>query len=402
MENNLNSTPSANRIHISLFGRVNCGKSSLMNAITGQNAAIVSDVRGTTTDPVHKAMELLPAGAVVITDTPGLDDQSEIGQLRINKTNEIISKTDLALIIADASSGLTDFERKFASELDKRKIPYITVYNKCDLTGNRSCGDAEIYVSAMQNININELKEKISSFIQKYCRIDKPIIADRLKSGDTIILVTPIDSSAPKGRMILPQVQTIRDILNINGICIVVQPSELETALQNLKKPPYAVITDSQVFGMVKNIVPDDIFLTSFSIIFAQYKGILKSCTMGACMLEKLSDGDTILISEGCSHHRQCEDIGTVRLPAWIKKYTGKSLNFKFSSGSDFPSDLSEYNLIVHCGGCMLNEREIISRLNLAAGQSVPFTNYGVIIAYINGILERSLRIFPEIHKLLE
>ena len=373
MAENLNSTPNANRIHIGFFGRRNAGKSSVVNAVTGQNLSIISEVKGTTTDPVMKAMELLPIGPVMIIDTPGIDDEGELGALRVQKTRQILNKTDVAVLVV-----------------------YIIVFNKCDLKYIECSEETEISVSAENNINIDKLKEKIGTLSAKE-NYTKCIIKDKLKRQDIVVLVTPIDASAPKGRIILPQVQTIRDVLDARACCVEVQPEQLSFILENLKKKPAAVITDSQVFSVVKDIVPDDIPLTSFSIIFAQFKGILETAVKGAASIENLKNGDQILISEGCTHHRQCEDIGTVKLPALLKKYTKKDVEFSFTSGAEFPDDLSRFSLVIHCGGCMLNEREMIYRQKCAADQNVPFTNYGTAIAYMNGILKRSLGIFPEI-----
>lgn len=396
MENNLNNTPNANRVQIGFFGKTNAGKSSLINALTNQEVSIVSNLKGTTTDPVNKSMELLPLGPVNIIDTAGYNDDSELGKIRLIKTKEVLSKVDIGIVVVDSNIGLDNLDEEFISLLTDKKIPYIIVYNKCDLNKLKNIKENEICVSSLKNININELKNKIASLNVNLLN-EKRIIGSKLKKDDVVILVTPIDESAPKGRMILPQVQTIRDVLDSNSICIVVQTSELKTILNLLNKKPKLVITDSQDFDKVKNIVSDDVLLTSFSILFAQYKGILETSVKGASKIKNLKDGDCILISEGCTHHRQCNDIGTVKLPNLIKKFTNKNLNFEFSSGNTFPNDLSKYSLVIHCGGCMISEKEVENRRNIAISQNIPFTNYGIVLSYINGILERSLRIFPNL-----
>lgn len=385
----LNSTVSAQRLHIGFFGTVNSGKSSLVNALTGQELSIVSDTRGTTTDPVQKAMELLPLGPVVIIDTPGLDDGTELGKLRIERTMQMLRKTDIAVIVTDASE--KDEETESFIEIVKEKgIPVIFVRNKCDLDDTDADGSDVLFVSAKTGKNIDELKRRIAASIPAV-RSEKRIVSDLLKKGDTVILVTPIDESAPKGRLILPQQQTIRDILDIGGICMVAQPDELASSLDLLKEPPRMIVCDSQVFGYVDSVVPKDIALTSFSILFARYRGNFEQLIRGSDVIDRLKDGDTVLISEGCTHHRQCGDIGTEKLPNWIREYTGKQPEFHFTSGTEFPEDVSDYKLIIHCGGCMLNEREMRSRLRNAADQEIPMTNYGIAIAYMKGILERSV-----------
>lgn len=396
MANNLNETPAANRLHIAFFGRRNAGKSSVVNAVTGQNLSIVSDVKGTTTDPVSKAMELLPIGPVLIIDTPGIDDDGLVGELRVKKAKQILNKADVAVLVVDGSAGKTEFDEELIGIFQDKNIPYIVAYNKSDLKLQDNLSKNEIAVSALNGSNIYELKEKIAAYAQQENNT-KRIIGDLLNPTDTVVLVTPIDGSAPKGRMILPQVQTIRDILDANAVCITVQPDQLLFALESLKVNPKLVVTDSQVFGKVKSLVPDEILLTSFSILMAAFKGFLKLAVQGAANIEKLKNGDFVLISEGCTHHRQCEDIGTVKLPEWLKRYTGKELSFQFTSGGDFPENLKKYALVVHCGGCMLNEKEMLYRQKSAENQNVPFTNYGTAIAYMNGILKRSLEIFPEI-----
>ena len=390
----LNSTPSADRIHIGIFGRRNAGKSSIINAITGQNLAIVSDIKGTTTDPVLKAMELLPLGPVVLIDTPGLDDEGELGELRIKKAYQILNKTDIALLVVDSSIGMTIEDEKILSKIQNKNIPYLIVYNKCDIfTEAASQSDNTISVSASTGTHIHELKERIAALAPKSTD-SLPIVRDLLKTNDFVVLVVPIDSSAPKGRLILPQQQTIRDILEAGAVSVVVKDTELKETLNNLGKKPALVITDSQAFKEVAKIVPEDIPLTSFSILFARHKGDLDIVANGAHAIEQLKDGDTILISEGCTHHRQCEDIGTVKIPRLLKNYTQADLNLEFTSGTEFPEDLSKYSLIIHCGGCTLNEREMKYRLRCAKDQNVPITNYGTAIAHMNGILRRSLEPF--------
>ena len=387
----LNETPLANRIHIGIFGKRNAGKSSIINAMTGQNLAIVSDVAGTTTDPVLKAMELLPLGPVVMIDTPGLDDVGELGLMRVQKAYQILNKTDIALIVVDGTVGITAEDEKIIERIRSKQIPYLIVKNKMDLCERAEEEENTIFVSAATGKNIYELKELIGKLAPKE-EESRKIVSDILQTNDFVVLVVPIDSAAPKGRLILPQQQTIRDVLEAGAAAIVTRDNELAETLQNLGKKPRLVITDSQVFRTVSGIVPDDVELTSFSILMARYKGDLEINVKGARALEHLKDGDKVLISEGCTHHRQCEDIGTVKLPRWIQEYTGKNLEFQFTSGTEFPIDLSEYALIVHCGGCILNEREMKYRLKCAEDQNIPMTNYGICIAYLNGILERSIR----------
>ena len=388
----LNETPLANRVHIGIFGRRNAGKSSVINAMTGQSLAIVSDVAGTTTDPVLKAMELLPLGPVVIIDTPGLDDVGELGLMRVQKAYQILNKTDIAVVVIDGSVGVTEEDEKIIERIKEKNIPYVVVKNKMDLWEKaEESGENTISVSAATGQNIYELKELIAKQVPKE-NDSRRIVGDILQQGDFVVLVVPIDSAAPKGRLILPQQQTIRDVLEAGASAIVTRDSELADTLKSLGKKPRMVITDSQVFGKVSKIVPADVELTSFSILMARYKGDLETNVKGARILEKLRDGDKVLISEGCTHHRQCEDIGTVKMPRWIQEYTGKQLEFHFTSGTEFPLDLTEYALIVHCGGCTLNEREMKYRLKCAEDQNIPMTNYGICIAYMNGILERSIR----------
>lgn len=392
----LNSTPSGERIHIGFFGKRNAGKSSVVNAVTGQDLAVVSDTLGTTTDPVYKAMELLPLGPVMIIDTPGFDDEGSLGELRIKKTKQVLNKTDVAVLIVDAQQGLSDTDRQLISMFEAKKLPFIIAYNKSDLLDNiKSSKDNEIYISAKDKINIYELKEKIGKLSAVQSN-EKRLVGDLLNEGDFVVLVVPIDSSAPKGRLILPQQQAIRDILEAGAISIVTRDTELKHTLENLGKKPEMVITDSQAFKQVAKDVPEDIKLTSFSILMARYKGLLNSAVGGAKAIDSLENGDKVLISEGCTHHRQCEDIGTVKLPNWLKKHTGKQLEFAFSSGTEFPEDLSKYKLIIHCGGCMLNEREVRYRMKCAQDQNVPITNYGTAIAFMNGILKRSLSVLGD------
>lgn len=405
----LNATPSSERVHIGIFGKRNAGKSSLINAITGQNLAIVSEAKGTTTDPVYKAMELLPLGPVMIIDTPGIDDEGVLGSLRIQKAYQVLNKTDIALVIIDAAVGPSAEDLRLIKRINAKKIPLLIVINKCEtinedkktayqaLLPNRKL----LFVSAEQQLNIFELKEAIAQTVPAD-ENKAQIVADLLSPSDFVVLVVPIDSAAPKGRLILPQQQTIRDILKADAAAIVVKENELTNTLQNLGKRPKLVITDSQVFKKVAAETPADILLTSFSILFARYKGNLQTAVQGVTALENLEDGDKILVGEGCTHHRQCDDIGTVKLPRWIKEYTGKNPEFIFTSGTEFPLDLSPYKMIIHCGACMLNEREMQYRIKCAADQNIPFTNYGITIAYINGILKRTVEPFPQIYKLLD
>ncbi|MCR4639912.1 [FeFe] hydrogenase H-cluster maturation GTPase HydF [Ruminococcus sp.] len=392
----LNDTPSSERVHIGFFGRRNAGKSSVVNAVTGQELSVVSDVKGTTTDPVTKAMELLPLGPVVIIDTPGFDDEGTLGEMRVRKTKQILNRTDLAVLIVDGTVGLTDTERQLMSIFEEKAIPFLTVYNKSDIAQKRVCQDNEIEVSALTGENIYELKERIAA-LAKLPSDEKRIVGDMLGTGDMVVLVTPIDAAAPKGRMILPQVQTLRDILDADAMAVFTKETQLAETLGKLSAPPKMVITDSQAFAVVSRIVPETVPLTSFSILMARYKGFLETSVKGAAAIKKLKNGDTVLISEGCTHHRQCGDIGSVKLPALLKKTTGKELNIELSSGREFPEDLSAYSLVIHCGGCMLNEREMTYRRKNAEDQGVPFTNYGIAIALMNGILKRSLGIFPDL-----
>ena len=392
----LNDRPMSERLHIAFFGLRNAGKSSVVNAVTGQKLSLVSDIKGTTTDPVTKAMEILPLGPIVIIDTPGIDDEGELGKMRVKRAKDILSKTDIAILVVDAAKGLQAQDQELIETFRARNIPFIEVFNKSDLL--ESVPDSvenRIYVSAENNSNIWELKELIGKLADK-AENDKKIIGDLVSPDDIVVLVTPIDESAPKGRMILPQVQTIRDVLDNNALNLVVKETGLEAALKSLAKPPRMVVTDSQAFGKVSKIVPENIPLTSFSILFARYKGELRELVRGAAALDRLHDGDRILISEGCTHHRQCNDIGTVKLPGWIRGYTKKELSFEYTSGNEFPDDLTEYALVIHCGGCMQSEREMKSRIRRAADAGVPMTNYGTAIAKMHGILRRSLELFPD------
>lgn len=398
----LNDTPAADRIHIGFFGKRNAGKSSIVNAITGQELAVVSDVLGTTTDPVYKAMELLPMGPVMIIDTPGIDDEGTLGEQRVKKTRQVLNKTDVAVLIIDGVTGKSAEDEALIQLFEEKKLSYLVVYNKSDLIKDKNpVKEQEIYVSAKDKTNIEALKEKIA-LLAPTDSTKLRIVADLIKPSDFVVLVTPIDKAAPKGRLILPQQQTIRDILEADAVAIVVKEYELKETLENLGKKPSLVITDSQAFAKVSADTPKDIRLTSFSILFARYKGLLNVAVKGAAALEELEDGDTLLISEGCTHHRQCDDIGQVKLPRWIKNYTGKELHFEFTSGGEFFEDLTKYKLIVHCGGCMLPEREVKFRMKCAADQKVPITNYGTLIAYMQGILKRSLEPFPHILAELE
>lgn len=405
----LNTTPASERVHIGIFGKRNAGKSSLINAITGQNLAIVSETKGTTTDPVYKAMEILPLGPVMIIDTPGIDDEGALGSLRIQKAYQVLNKTDIALLVIDAAAGPSAEDLRLIERINAKKIPLLVVINKCETIDEDKKTDCQallaenkpLFVSAAQKLNIFELKEAIA----KAAPVDENkarLVADLLSPGDFVVLVVPIDSAAPKGRLILPQQQTIRDILEADATAIVVKENELANTLQNLGKRPQLVITDSQVFKKVAAETPADIHLTSFSILFARYKGNLQTAVQGVTALDSLQDGDKILIGEGCTHHRQCDDIGTVKLPRWIKEYTGKNPEFIFTSGTEFPLDLSPYKMIIHCGACMLNEREMQYRIKCAVDQNIPITNYGITIAYINGILKRTVEPFPQIYKLLD
>jgi len=406
----MNQTPSSERVHIGFFGRRNAGKSSVLNAVTGQDLAVVSDVKGTTTDPVQKSMELLPLGPVVVIDTPGIDDEGELGALRVKKSYQVLNKSDAAVLVVDASLGLCEEDFAFIEHIQKKQIPYAVAFNKSDLAPSASLAKDLQYlkehqidfvsVSTADFSGIDTLKEKIAT-LAKTEDTKLRIVADLIHPSDFVVLVVPIDKAAPKGRLILPQQQTIRDILEADATAIVVKEYELRDTLAHLGKKPRLVITDSQVFAKVSADTPADIMLTSFSILFARYKGNLPALVKGVTALEQIEDGDKILVSEGCTHHRQCDDIGSVKLPRWIRQYTGKEPEFVFSSGTEFPADLSPYKMIVHCGGCMLNAREMKYRLACAKDQNIPMTNYGILIAYIQGILKRSVEPFPAVSMML-
>ncbi len=385
----MNQVVSAERVHIGFFGLRNVGKSSLVNAITGQQLSVVSDVKGTTTDPVQKAMELLPIGPVVIIDTPGIDDEGELGELRVQTTRRVLRKTDIAVLVTDATRSMNTQEQELIALFKEKQTPYVIVRNKADLTFLRD--EDGIYVSAVSGENVHELKERIASLI-KPAKTPKRLVGDLLDAGDVVVLVTPIDESAPKGRLILPQQQTIRDILDTGAIAVVTKDTELVQTLRALAAPPKLVITDSQAFHTVAAMIPKEQPLTSFSILFARYKGELEQALTAAARLDSLQDGDKVLISEGCTHHRQCGDIGTVKLPALIRRHSGKTLHFEFTSGGTFPDDVSSYALIVHCGACMLNEKEMQYRAAAAKEAGIPMTNYGMAIAHVNGILERAVK----------
>lgn len=392
----------AERVHIGIFGLRNAGKSSLINSITGQNLAIVSDTPGTTTDPVKKSMELLPIGPVVLIDTPGLDDEGELGILRINKAKQVLNYIDLAIIVKDIERPMLKNEREVVKLVENKKVPYIVVYNKIDRLNPMNeliLEDNEYAVSTKTGEGIENLKEAIGKILKK--EDEKRIVQDLVNEGDTVMLVIPIDAGAPKGRIILPQQQVLRELIDKNVTTVVANPENLSTTLDKLKSKPNLVITDSQVFGKVDKLIPEEVLLTSFSILFARYKGNLESLLSGVKGLDKLKDGSTVLISEGCTHHRQCEDIGTVKMPKWIKEYTEKDINFEFTSGGEFPEDISKYDLIVHCGGCMINAREMHYRLEQSKDQNVPITNYGMIIAKMHGILDRSIKPFKDMEKYL-
>lgn len=397
----LNSTPSAERIHIAFFGRRNAGKSSLVNAVTGQNISVVSEVKGTTTDPVYKAMELLPAGPVMIIDTPGSDDSGYLGEMRIKKTGQVLSKTDIAVLVIDRTAGETEEDRKLAEIFRNKNIPFITAFTKCDLTDEEYVNSENIiHVSAETGRGINELKNMIARTADR-SHSDRKILDGLVSQGDIVVLVIPVDEAAPKGRLILPQQMVIREILDAKAVPVLTQPETFSASVSYLLQKPGLVITDSQAFHEIAEKTPDEIPLTSFSILMANYKGILRQAVSGLSALETLRDGDRILISEGCTHHRQCGDIGTVKLPRLIEKYTGTRPEYTFSSGTEFPDDLSGFSLVIHCGACMLNEREMQNRSRKALEAGIPFTNYGTAISYMNGILRRTLRIFPEINELI-
>ena len=407
----MNQTPMSERIHIGFFGKRNAGKSSVMNAVTGQDIAVVSDVKGTTTDPVYKSMELLPLGPVVMMDTPGIDDEGDLGNLRVKKSYQVLNKTDVAVLVIDGTAGAAEEDKALLDRIRAKEIPYVVVLNKKELAPPEAeqdtarflelAEDHMIFVSAADGSGIHELKEMIGRIAETE-EPEKYLVRDLLAPSDVAVLVVPIDSAAPKGRLILPQQQTIRDILEADAISVVAKETELRDALGKLGTKPKMVITDSQAFAQVAKDTPDDILLTSFSILMARYKGNLEQAVRGVTALDALEDGDTVLISEGCTHHRQCDDIGTVKIPRWIREYTGREIQIETTSGTEFPDDLTKYKLIVHCGGCMLNEREMKYRLSCAQDQGVPMTNYGILIAYVKGILKRSVQVFPEIYELLQ
>lgn len=393
----MNSTPSANRLHIGFFGRRNAGKSSVVNAVTNQELSVVSEVKGTTTDPVTKSMELLPLGPVLIIDTPGYDDEGALGEMRIKRTKQVLNKTDIAVLVVDATVGMSSVDHALIALFQAKKIPYLTAYNKCDLLSVRDMKElsqdaSSVLVSATDRKNIDQLKEKIALLVD--IGEEKHLVSDLVSPGDVVVLVTPIDSAAPKGRLILPQQQMIRDLLSADAVSVVIKEHEVEQTLAVLAKKPRMIITDSQAFDIVAKATPHDIQLTSFSILMARYKGFLASAVAGAMAIDSLRDGDNVLICEGCTHHRQCDDIGTVKLPRWLEEYTGKKLQYEFTSGGGFPDELVPYKVIIHCGGCMLNEREMQYRMKCAQDQGVPFTNYGTVIALTQGILTRSLEVF--------
>lgn len=434
----LNQTPASERLHIGFFGKQNAGKSSVINAVTGQDLAVVSSQKGTTTDPVYKSMELLPLGPVVMMDTPGIDDTGDLGQLRVKKSYQVLNKTDGAVLVVDGEEGFSREDLSLLKRIREKRIPCVVAFNKADQVSRekqriqeerffaetaghgreegednpgknaseknanaKADGEGLLWISAATGAGIHELKELLARFIQKD-EESRRIVGDLVSPLDFVVLVVPIDKAAPKGRLILPQQQTIRDLLESGAGVMVVRETELKETLAHLGKRPSLVITDSQVFGLVSALTPQEIPLTSFSILFARYKGNLKMAVKGAAALNRLKDGDRILISEGCTHHRQCGDIGSVKLPRWIRQHTGKDFAFEFTSGTEFPEDLRPYGLIVHCGGCMLNEREMKYRLSCAGAQEVPMTNYGILIAYLNGILKRSVQMFPDVYEMLD
>ena len=386
----MNETPRGERVHIAFFGRRNAGKSSLLNAVTGQNLSVVSNVKGTTTDPVYKAMELLPIGPVVVIDTPGIDDVGELGELRVKKAKEVLKKTDIAIVVVENELG--DFENKLLDDIKNRNLPYIIVYTKSDIYGDRVLGENEIAVSSVENKGINELKEMIGKF--NVNKNEKTLISHMLDKGDIVVLVVPIDKSAPKGRLILPQQQVIRDCLDCGAVALVCKDTELRDIIDKFSDNIKLVVTDSQIFPFVDKVTPENILMTSFSVLFARYKGNIGQAVRGAKKLNEINDSSRILISEGCTHHRQCGDIGTEKLPNLVRKFTGSNPSFEFTSGTEFPENLSDYDLVIHCGGCMINEKEMANRLRVAEGQDIPMTNYGTAIAYMTGILERSLKPF--------
>lgn len=396
----LQDTPSSERVQIGFFGCRNAGKSSLVNAVTNQEMAVVSPVKGTTTDPVTKAMELLPLGPVLIIDTPGIDDEGGLGEQRVKRTKQILNRIDCAVLVVDSVAGKTKADEELLNLFQEKQIPFLVAYNKSDLQMPALSGKNEVAVSALQKTGIEELKERIAA-LGKENQKERMLVRDLVKAEDLVVLVTPIDSSAPKGRLILPQQQTIRDLLEADAIPVVTKENTLKTTLESLAKKPAMVITDSQAFAQVSKDTPLDIPLTSFSILMARYKGFLEGAVQGVAAIETLQDREKVLICEGCTHHRQCEDIGTVKIPRWLRQHTGKELELVHTSGKDFPEDLSPYRLVIHCGGCMLNEREVAYRQKCAADAGIPFTNYGIAIAYMTGILKWSIEIFPKLYTLI-
>ena len=396
----LQDTPSSERVQIGFFGCRNAGKSSLVNAVTNQEMAVVSPVKGTTTDPVTKAMELLPLGPVLIIDTPGIDDEGGLGEQRVKRTKQILNRIDCAVLVVDSVAGKTKADEELLNLFQEKQIPFLVAYNKSDLQMPILSGKNDVAVSALQKTGIEELKERIAA-LGKENQKERMLVRDLVKAEDLVVLVTPIDSSAPKGRLILPQQQTIRDLLEADAIPVVTKENTLKTTLESLAKKPAMVITDSQAFAQVSKDTPLDIPLTSFSILMARYKGFLEGAVQGVAAIETLQDREKVLICEGCTHHRQCEDIGTVKIPHWLRQHTGKELELVHTSGKDFPEDLSPYRLVIHCGGCMLNEREVAYRQKCAADAGILFTNYGIAIAYMTGILKRSIEIFPKLYRLI-
>ena len=395
----MNETPSGQRTHIGFFGCRNAGKSSLVNAVSGQTLAIVSDVKGTTTDPVHKAMELLPLGPVVVIDTPGYDDEGELGALRVQRAEDALNRCDAAVLVVDATLGLSERDEAMLKLLRQRELPHLVAWNKSDLPNALPPQAGGMPVSAFTGLNLHDFKERLARLLPE--EVHRRLVSDLVRAGDAAVLVCPIDESAPKGRLILPQQQTIRDLLEAGALALVTRETELERALAALAAPPALVITDSQAFKLVNAIVPDDVPLTSFSILMARYKGFLRTAVEGVSAVSRLRDGDRVLMAEGCTHHRQCNDIGTVKIPNWLRQYTGKDIAIETCTGRDFPEDLSPYRLVIHCGGCMLTETVVQYRMRLSEAQGVPFTNYGIVIARITGALERSLRLFPDLHALI-
>lgn len=404
----LNSTPSANRVHIGFFGCRNAGKSSIVNAVTGQDLAVVSNVAGTTTDPVQKTMELLPLGPVVIIDTPGFDDEGTLGEARVLRTKRTLNRTDIAVLVVDATVGLRDVDQQLIALFEQKQLPYVVVYNKADLLGstpstvkdNEAHDGHVLFASAATGFHIHELKERLGALAPKE-NPNHRLLGDLVAPGDFVVLVCPIDESAPKGRLILPQQMAVRDLLDSGAMAIVCRETELATTLERLGHAPALVVTDSQAFKIVDKVTPSNVPLTSFSILMARYKGFLRTAAAGVAAVEKLKDGDVVLMSEGCTHHRQCNDIGTVKIPRWLRAHTGRDLQIQTCSGREFPEDLSPYALVIHCGGCMITEREVQYRMHCAEDQGVPFTNYGIVIAQMTGALERSVRLFPSIHSIV-